>query len=82
MTQTGHYALDRIESGLAVLEALDGSEAVVTVPVQKLCAGGSRPADGTVFFCDEAGHWQSDPEKTKERQQLLREKLRRLLNRR
>ena len=81
MVQTGHYALDRIENGLAILERLDGpaNQAVfVTVPVRQLCAGDRRPADGTVFFCGEAGCWRPDPEKTNERQQLLRAKLRRL----
>lgn len=81
------YALDRIEGGYAVLQAIEQTTAPnqVTVPMRALCAhlpaGKTRPADGTVFFYAGDGCWRPDPAATAQRQQLLREKLHRLLRR-
>ena len=84
----GRYALDRIEGGLAVLQRLGAEESnhsFVTVPLRALCAhlpaGSARPADGTVFVWAEADGWRPDPAATAQRQQLVRQKLRSLLER-
>lgn len=89
--QPRYYALDRIEGGLAVLQAVpmagDAPEQAqsCTVPAAALCTdlpeGKTRPADGTLFWQDTAGVWRPDYEATRRRQHALRERVRRLTGR-
>lgn len=76
-----YYALDRIEAGTAVLLALEPgrAEPEVRLPVAALSDGRGRPADGTLFYRDEAGAWQADPAATQARQQAMRARVHKLL---
>ena len=76
------YVLDRIEGGLAVLQPVEAEAlSALQIDAALLCAEDARPADGTVFTCDEAGQWHPDPEATAAREAQLRSRLQRLLNR-